>query len=142
MPPKPRLVAAFLFGSGLTALIYQTVWQRMFRLAFGSSTAASAAVLGIFLGGLGLGGWWFGTRAERHERPLSFYGDLEAGVALSAALTPFLLDLLSHGYFALGGSASLGTAGATIVRLLIAVLVMGPSVVLMGGTLPAAARAK
>ncbi len=141
MSPKPRLIAAFLFGSGLTALIYQTVWQRMFRLAFGSSTAASAAVLGIFLGGLGLGGWWFGTRAERHERPLSFYGNLEAGVALSAAVTPFLLDLLSRGYFALGGSASLGTAGATIVRLLIAVLVMGPSVALMGGTLPAAARA-
>lgn len=141
MPPKPRLVAAFLFGSGLTALIYQTVWQRMFRLAFGSSTAASAAVLGIFLGGLGLGGWWFGTRAERHERPLSFYGNLETGVALSAAVTPFLLDLLSRGYFALGGSTSLGTAGATIVRLLIAVLVMGPSVALMGGTLPAAARA-
>jgi spermidine synthase len=141
MPPKPRLVAAFLFGSGLTALIYQTVWQRMFRLVFGSSTAASAAVLGIFLGGLGLGGWWFGSRAERHERPLAFYGNLEAGVALSAALTPFLLDLLSHGYFALGGSTSLGTAGATVLRMLIAVLVMGPSVALMGGTLPAAARA-
>ena len=141
MPPKPRLVAAFLFGSGLTALIYQTVWQCMFRLVFGSSTAASAAVLGIFLGGLGLGGWWLGTRAERQERPLAFYGNLEAGVALSAAVTPFLLDLLSHGYFALGGSTSLGTAGATLVRLVIAVLVMGPSVVLMGGTLPAAARA-
>jgi len=141
MAPHPRLIAAFLFGSGLTALIYQTVWQRMFRLVFGSSTAASAAVLGIFLGGLGLGGLWLGTRAERHERPLSYYANLELGVALIAAVTPFTLDLASRGYFALGGSATLGTAGATVLRLLIVVLVMGPAVVLMGGTLPAAARA-
>lgn len=136
-----RLVASLLFGSGLTSLIYQTAWQRMFRLVFGASTAASAAVLGIFLGGLGLGAVLIGKRAERSERPLAFYGNLELGVALFAAVTPLLVELGSDIYFAVGGSRSLGTGGATVVRLIIAALVMGPSVVLMGGTLPAAARA-
>jgi hypothetical protein len=69
MQPSTRLVAVLLFGSGLTSLIYQTAWQRMFRLVFGASTAASAAVLGIFLGGLGLGALLFGKRAERSEKP-------------------------------------------------------------------------
>lgn len=139
--PLSAGVALLLLGSGLTALIYQTAWQRMFRLVFGGSTAASAAVLGIFLGGLGLGGIWLGVRAERDRRPLALYGNLEAGVALLAALTPFTLDLFSWVYLALGGSDALGTILATILRLIIAALVMGPAVVLMGGTLPAAARA-
>jgi hypothetical protein len=53
-PMKGRLlrVALLLFGSGMTALIYQVAWMRELRLIFGFSTAASAAVLAIFMGGL------------------------------------------------------------------------------------------
>ncbi|MBE7480086.1 MAG: fused MFS/spermidine synthase [Polyangiaceae bacterium] len=136
----PR-VATFLFGSGLAALVYQTAWERMLRLVFGASTAASSAVLAIFLGGLGLGGAWLGKRAEAADRPLRLYGSLEVGVALSAAVTPFLVDLVARVYWGLGGSGTLGTGGATALRLLLAAIVLGPPVVLMGGTLPAAARA-
>jgi len=136
----PR-VATFLFGSGMAALVYQTAWERMLRLVFGASTAASSAVLAIFLGGLGLGGAWLGKRAEATDRPLLLYGNLEVGVALSAAVTPFLVDLVARIYWGIGGSGALGTAGATVVRVALAALVLGPPVVLMGGTLPAAARA-
>jgi spermidine synthase len=141
MPAFRRFVALLLFGSGFAALIYQTAWQREFRLVFGASTAASAAVLAVFLGGLGFGGLYFGKRIERSERPLEFYGNLELGVALTAAASPLLIDWLARPYWAFGGSFRLGFAGATIVRLLIATLGIGPSVFLMGGTLPAAARA-
>lgn len=134
-------VATFLFGSGMAALLYQTAWERMLRLVFGASTAASSAVLAIFLGGLGLGGAWLGKRAEATDRPLLLYGNLEVGVALSAAVTPFLVDLVARLYWGMGGSGALGTGGATVVRVLLAAVVLGPPVVLMGGTLPAAARA-
>ena len=60
-----RKVALLLFGSGMCALIYQMAWLREFRLIFGASTAASAAVLAIFMGGLGLGSLWLGAR-KRH----------------------------------------------------------------------------
>jgi len=139
-PITPQ-VSAFLFGSGLAALLYQTAWERMLRLVFGASTGASSAVLAIFLGGLGLGGAWLGRRAEAADRPLLLYGNLEVGVALGAAATPFSVDLVARIYWSLGGSSALGAAGATVVRVLLAALVLGPSVVLMGGTLPAAARA-
>ena len=52
MRPRTWLVAALLFGSGFCALVYQIGWLRDFRLIFGSSTSASAAVLAIFIGGL------------------------------------------------------------------------------------------
>lgn len=134
-------VACLLFGSGMCALIYQTEWTRELRLVFGASTPASAAVLAIFLGGLGAGGVVFGKRAESHPRPLALYARLELLIAASAALTPIWTWLARTLYVALGGAVKLGLVGGTIVRLILATLVLSVPTVLMGGTLPAAARA-
>ena len=133
-------MAPLLFGSGACALIYQTVWLREFRLFFGGSTAANAAVLAVFIAGLGAGGLLLGARADRHERPLALYAELELGIALWSAATPLLLWLARHAYLALGGSASLGLVGGTVARLILTALVLGGPTVLMGGTLPAVAR--
>src|SRR6187402_2584865 len=83
--------APFLFGSGFCALVYQVAWQREFRLIFGASTAASAAVVAIFMGSLGAGGWVLGRMADRRRDPWWLYARLEALVALTAAATPPLL---------------------------------------------------
>jgi spermidine synthase len=136
-----RVVAALLFGSGFSALVYQTAWQRMFRLTFGASTAASAAVLAVFLGGLGLGGLLLGKRVERSAQPLVFYGNLELGISALAGVSPLLGNLVHELYLWLGGTQTMGSVGATVVRLVLTTLVIGPAAVLMGGTLPAAARA-
>jgi len=134
-------VATLLFGSGLCALVYQTVWFREFRLIFGASTAAAAAVLAIFMGGLGLGSWWLGRRADRQGCPLAFYGWLEAMIAASAATTPVLIWLVRGAYSQTGGSVVLGDIGAAVVRLLLAAMVLFVPTFAMGGTLPVAARA-
>jgi spermidine synthase len=52
-----------------------------------------------------------------------------------------LVWLANAVYLASGGSAALGSGGATLVRVLLSVVVLGPATFLMGGTLPAAARA-
>src|SRR5215212_9522040 len=120
---RSPVVAALLFCSGATALIYQTAWLRQFRLIFGASTFATAAVLAIFMGGLGLGSALLGKRADAHPRPLVFYGNLELLIAISAGLSPLLLWLVAKIYFAIGGSVTLGTFLATIVRLLLSAVV-------------------
>lgn len=134
-------IAALLFGSGTCALVYQVAWLRELRLIFGSSTGASAAVLAIFMAGLGAGGVVLGRRAERHARPLALYARLELLVALSAACTPLLTDLARRVYVALGGTTVLGAIGGTLARLTLATVVLGAPTFVMGGTLPAAARA-
>src|SRR5690242_21824898 len=108
MRPRTWTIAALLFGSGFCALVYQVAWLRDFRLIFGASTAASAAVLAIFIGGLGAGGLLLGPRADRHPRPLLLYAQLELIVAVSAAATPFLLMAVRYVYLASGGSTVLG----------------------------------
>lgn len=134
-------VAALLFFSGACALVYQVAWFRELRLIFGASTAASAAVLAVFMGGLGVGGAVLGKRADASDNPLAMYARLELLVAVTAGVTPVLVWLAQAAYLGIGGASTLGNAGATVVRLLLSVVVLAPSTVLMGGTLPAAAKA-
>ncbi|MGB8165866.1 MAG: hypothetical protein WCF18_00045, partial [Chthoniobacteraceae bacterium] len=140
MNPRVFAVSLLLFGSGLCALVYQTVWLREFRLIFGASTAATAAVLGIFMGGLGVGSLLLGRRAEKAKRPLALYANLELAIAVSAAATPFLVTLVRQLYSALGGSLALGPTWSAAARLILSALVLAVPTLLMGGTLPAAAR--
>ncbi|MBK8216537.1 MAG: fused MFS/spermidine synthase [Myxococcales bacterium] len=134
-------VGPLLFFSGASALVYQVAWLRELRLVFGASTAASAAVLGVFMGGLGLGGILLGKRADKVPNPLLFYANLEIAVAVAAAVTPLLVWLARTLYLALGGQSTLGMAGATVARLVLGALVLIVPTTLMGGTMPAAARA-
>lgn len=141
-PPRtPALPAALLFVSGACALVYQVVWLRQLRLVFGASTSANAAVLAIFMGGLGVGGWALGRWVDAHPRPLRAYAGLELGVALLAAISPAWLAIIRWLYVSLGGTPSLGDTTGALVRLGLSLLVLGPPTVLMGGTLPALMRA-
>ena len=141
MNPRLLRIAPLILGSGFCALIYQMVWLREFRLFFGASTAATAAVLAIFMGGLGFGSAILGRRSESKARPLRFYAKLELMIAVSAALTPALIWLMRQIYLALGGTLTMGLGLGTLIRLLMSVLVLGLPTFLMGGTLPALARA-
>lgn len=144
-PVSPRLtsrqVAPLLFGSGFCSLVYQVGWLRELRLVFGASTAASAAVLAIFIGGLGVGSLVLGKRADASRNPLMFYGNLELVIAVSAAVSPLLLGLVRTLYIASGGTPALGLFGGTAIRLVLAALVLAVPTLAMGGTLSAAARA-
>ena len=132
---------AMLLVTGCCALVYQVCWLRGLRLVFGASTAANAAVLAIFMGGLGLGALRLGPWADRHRHPLALYGKLELCVAVLAGLSPFLIDGIRWAYAALGGTPVLGVGLGTGVRLLLSTVVLGLPTFLMGGTLPAAVRA-
>jgi spermidine synthase len=129
-----------LFISGFCSLVYQTVWIREFRLVFGGAAPAAAAVLAVFMGGLGFGGKVFGNWVERVGRPCRFYARIEIGITIGAILSPALLQFARWLYLQTGGAASLGVGTATIIQLAITVLVLGLPCFLMGGSLPAAMK--
>ncbi len=134
-------VSLLLFGSGFCALVYQVAWLRLLRLVFGSSTAAQAAVVAIFMAGLGFGALLLGRRADRSHNPIAMYARLELGITLAAAASPFLVLAVRAVYLGLGGTAGLGDVGGNLLRLTLSALVLGIPTFLMGGTLPAVARA-
>ena len=134
-------LAPLLFLSGACSLAYQSAWLREFRLVFGASTLASAAVTAIFMGGLGVGSWFGGQWVNRRRGPLRLYGNLELIVAGSSALTPVLILGVRAIYLGLGGSLVLGQVGASIVRLLLSAVVLAVPTLAMGATLPAVVTA-
>ncbi len=133
-------LALILLLSGFCSLVYQTVWLREFRLVFGGAAPAAAAVVAVFMGGLGFGGKLFGSWVERVGRPFRFYARLEIGIAVAAVASPALLGLARLLYLKTGGTAGMGLGLATCLQLLMTALVLGLPCFLMGGTLPAAMK--
>src|SRR4029453_7143763 len=141
MDRSVRTVAWLLFVSGACALVFQTAWFREFRLIFGASTPASAAVLAIFMGGLGLGNAILGRRADRAANPLLLYARLEFAISLLSAASPMLVAFVRSIYLTAGGQETLGLWGATLARLLLQAVVLGLPTFFIGGKLPARAPA-
>jgi spermidine synthase len=93
----PALALAFA-ASGVSALIDQTVWQRMLGIFAGSDAVTAAIVVGAFLLGLGLGSLAAGLFADRlgPARAAYAFAACEVGIGLFALLSkPFLYDFVA-----------------------------------------------
>ena len=139
-----RLIALLLtILTGFTGLVYEVAWQRYLATLLGSHGEATAAVLGIFLGGLAVGyavfgraSRWLVERARHRSRPLrllSFYALVEAGIGVYALLFPLLFSAAQ--YLSLLSPIDHDALGFAFDVALSALLI-GPPAVLMGGTIP------
>src|SRR5688572_31277760 len=72
------------FCSGATALIYEVIWSKYLAQMFGSTIQAQTVVLAVFMGGLALGNYLFGGKADRFRAPVRVYGLLEGAIGLYA----------------------------------------------------------
>jgi spermidine synthase len=96
-PKTPvAVLSAILFLSGISALIFETLWLRLSGLAFGNSVWAAALILSSFMGGLALGNAIAATSRIRRWRPLHLYALLEVLVALLGCTIVFGLPLLGE----------------------------------------------
>lgn len=86
---RAGILAAALFLSGVSALLFETLWLRQGGLAFGNSVWAAALILSSFMAGLALGNLLAGVSRIRRIRPLYLYAILEGAIALCGALIVF-----------------------------------------------------
>ncbi len=131
---KAWLLCCFLL-SGMTALIYENVWEKFMSLFLGASAYSHAIVLGAFMLGLALGSYIFGQVVEKSRRPLHLYCWLEVGIGIYAVLFPWLVELGEWLYIHLqtAASPSYQTLG---LKMLISLAIMTPPATLIGGTFP------
>ena len=115
------------FLTGAAALVYETVWIRLLARLLGSDAGGLAVVFAVFMGGMGLGALCFGGWARRARRPAHLFAYLEGGLALWAAMSPFVLGLLDP----LGNSTT---------RITLAVLFLLPPTMAMGASFPLMGR--
>src|SRR5213079_770167 len=136
-----RAYALLFFLSGATGLVYELLWVRLLYQAFGSTIQSVTTVVAAYMGGLGLGAWWLGRRADRHPNPAALYGRLEIAIGVFGLLSPLVLSLAHQVYVALARSFGLGGPVSLALRFGLAALVLLVPTTLMGGTLPVLTRA-
>ena len=149
------MLYVLFFGSGASALIYEVVWVRVFANVFGNTIYSASIVTAVFMLGLGIGSYGAGVLADRRYaaslapsavggRPdsmLYVFASLELVIGVLGFLISILLPHLGE----LSASVSSYTRGADgwyvlssssyVVRTAIAVALLMPVTMLMGGTL-------
>jgi len=135
------ILLAAVFLSGVSALLFETLWFRLTGLSLGNGVWASSLVLCAFMAGLALGSGLSGWLAPRLRRPLVAYAVLEGvvgtlGLALvvvlplsSGVLGPLLRPLLER------------PLPLNALRLLAALALLVAPAAAMGATLPTLVRA-
>src|SRR5215470_13597419 len=95
MATKRLLSAVFLF-SGLSALIYQVVWQRLLATYYGVGPVSIALIVSVYIAGLGFGALIGGHLSERLTRRILFYCVIELCIGIFGIISPFFLRLLGR----------------------------------------------
>ena len=136
-PSRQAVALYFLFcGSGCAALIYEIVWFQVLQLVIGSSPISVAALLVSFMGGMGLGSIALPRFVPRSWHPLRVYAGLELAIGVVGVVLLLLLPAVRVVYLAAVGYG----LGGILLRAAVCVACLLPPTVLMGATLPAAAR--
>jgi len=130
------IITLLFFISGITGLIYEVVWTRMFTSIFGNTTYAVSAVLAAFMGGLALGSFVIGRLEDKKKHVLKSYAVLELGIGVMALLMPGILKGLNNLYALLFQNLDVSTGLMLIIKIVFSFIVLLIPTFLMGGTLP------
>jgi spermidine synthase len=140
------LIYLLFFLSGLSGLIYQIVWVRVFGNVFGNTIYSASTVVAIFMLGLGVGSYVAGAWADRRyqaapESLLKTYAYFEVAIAALGLAIALVLPHLGAVSAALSsyvqepsGWHVLSTM-SYVARAAIAIVLLTPITLLMGGTL-------
>ena len=124
------------FASGASSLIAEVTWNRMLIVVVGNSMSATAMIIVVFMGGLGLGSYVGGKIFGKRAASLVPYLLLEISIGIYVLLSPSLFELLSHLFTSLAESVN-DRPTLTIVRMAVSLAALILPAFLMGATFPA-----
>jgi predicted membrane-bound spermidine synthase len=82
-----KLIYIAIAASGITAMVYELSWFRLFALTLGSSTYSFTLMVSAFITGIALGSMIVGFSPGMRARPLLSFAIAEIGIALIAVLS-------------------------------------------------------
>jgi spermidine synthase len=130
------LIYLAFFASGASSLIAEVTWNRMLIVVVGNSLSATAMIIVVFMGGLGLGSYVGGKVFGKDSVSLVPYLTLESAIGIYVLLSPSLFELLSHLFTSLAVSVN-HRASLTLVRIVVTIAALLLPASLMGATFPA-----
>jgi spermidine synthase len=129
------LFVAFFF-SGLSGLIYESVWSHYIKLVLGHAAYAQTLVLMIFMGGMALGAWAVSRVSGRLRNPLLWYAIVEGIIGIFGIIFHEEFLILHHFLFDLALANSLSPLMATLIKWTVSTLMLMPQAILLGTTFP------
>ncbi len=130
------IVSGILFLSGVSALIFETLWLRLSGLAFGNSVWAAALILSSFMAGLALGGAMAASKSFPRLRPLRFYALLELVIGLLGCTIVFAIPVLGQWLRPIFQALWHHDSALNALRLFLSFLILVLPTTAMGLTLP------
>ena len=134
-----RSLLLFSFATGVTTLAPVVMWTQTVYSVVGGGPFPVAAVLGVSMLGLALGGAVFASVAGRRHRPIILYGWLEICIGLCAFGFPFTTAWVSTAcawFYRAAEPTPVSLAGASLCMSLLLL----PGMFLIGGVLPVLGR--
>ncbi|WP_373514636.1 hypothetical protein [Persicitalea sp.] len=124
-----NVILFLFFISGISAIVYQVVWQRYLTFSFGSDTLSTTIIVSIFMLGLGLGSYLGGKISDSLDdlKRLRLYIGIEILIAIFGVLSNyFLYDVLYQRF----------STESLAITVLTSFVFLLPPTVAMGSTLP------
>lgn len=135
-PLHPALFYPLFFVSGAAALVYQSLWLRLFTLVLGNSLHSAAIVLAAFMAGLALGAWAAGCVLRGKADTLLLYAWIELGIALTGLGAGWLILRIGPLAAWLAGALPQSALIASAVRFIASFAVLLLPTALIGAALP------
>ncbi len=135
-PARLSWMLIFFVASGVSGLIYQSIWTQYLSLILGSAAYAQSLVLAIFMGGMAIGAWLAARWVHRLRDLLWTYGAIEAGIGVFGIAFHGLYLIVSAWLYdtwlpALGSPMAISLARWTVAAALIL-----PQTIALGMTFP------
>ena len=133
---RSRHLFLLFFLSGISGLVYESLWSRYLKLFVGSAATAQILVLALFMGGMSLGSLLAGRYSARIQKPVLVYGLIEGAVGLYALLFPYLYEGVTRLCYDALFPALGGGVGVSLAKWGAAALLIAPPCIMLGTTFP------
>lgn len=124
--------------AGIASLLYEVVWIRQLGLSFGSTAVATSVMLSAFLGGLALGSWLIGKKADTLRSPFMTLALIEVVAAVFGMASIPALEYVGRAYLLISTKFGLSGGASLALRAIFAALIMLAPAILFGMTFPVA----
>ena len=126
-----KLFGFAIFVTGLCSLGYQIVWQKYLSLFLGSEARSSTLIVSVFLIGLSIGYYLFGSfskKLKNRKQLLQIYGYIEAITGLYCLFFPKIFQFFFN--------SNISIADHIVVQIILTAILLLLPTVLMGATIP------
>ena len=134
------ILLILFFFSGLSSLVFEVSWLKLFSPLFGNSVYATTVVVSTFMAGLAIGGYLGGKLIEKNKTPLLIFSVSQLCIGLYALFLPALTPVIKTAYIHLSVKYDNSLLFLQSLRIFLSFSVMVVPTTLMGLSYPVLGR--